>query len=230
VGVDEPAEALVDRGWRELARIDAMLARGEIDEEGWHRAVAQVVVPAYLAGASPRAQSGSSADEAGWEQARRPLLQAVDRGGTFLDIGCANGHLMECLQRWAGVDGLALEVYGLEISPELADLARRRLPQWRARIWTGNAYDFEPPTSFDFVRTGLDYVPPSRRQEFVRRLLTGYLNPRGRLIIGMHTELRGETPIEQVVCESGNAIAGRLEIAHQDPRAVRRAFWIDRES
>jgi SAM-dependent methyltransferase len=137
---------------------------------------------------------------------------------------------MECLRRWAAIQGIALKVYGLEISPELADLARRRLPQWHAQIWTGNAYDFEPPTSFDFVRTGLDYVPPSRRQEFVRRLLTSYLNPGGRLIIGMHTELRSETPVEQAVSEWGNAIAGRIEIAHQDPRAARRAFWIDRES
>jgi SAM-dependent methyltransferase len=230
VGIDEPAEALVDRGWRELARIDVMLARGEIDEEGWHRAVAKVVVPAYLAGANPRAQSGFSSDEAAWEQARRPLLQALDRGGTFLDIGCANGYLMECVQLWAAIEGIALEVYGLEISPELAELARRRLPQWRARIWTGNAYDFKPPTTFDFVRTGLDYVPPSRRQEFVRRLLTSYLNPGGRLIIGMYTELRTETPIEQEVSEWGNAIAGRFEMAHPDQRAVRRAFWIDRES
>jgi SAM-dependent methyltransferase len=176
VGVDEPVEALVDRGWRDWTRIDAMLARGEIDEEGWHREVAKVVVPAYLAANNPRAQSGSSSEESAWAEARSPLLQAVGRSGTFLDIGCANGHLIECLQRWAEMDGIALEVYGLEISPELADLACRRLPQSRARIWTGNAYDFEPPMRFDFVRTGLEYVPPSRRREFVRRLLARYLN------------------------------------------------------
>jgi SAM-dependent methyltransferase len=213
-----------------LARIDAMLADGEIDEEGWHRAIAEVVVPAYLAGANPRAQSGSSRDESGWEQARRPLLQAVDRPGSMLDIGCANGYLMECLHRWAAEDGIALEVYGLEISPELADLARGRLPRWRTRIWTGNAYDFPPPMRFDFVRTGLEYVPPTRRREFVRRLLARYLNPRGRLIIGMQTELRTEKSIEDAVSQWGNVIAGRLETEHPDPRAVRRAFWIDQDA
>jgi len=229
VGVDEPVEALVDRGWRDLARIDAMLTRGEIDEESWHREVEKVVVPAYLAAKNPRGQSGSSSNAAQWEEARRPLLQAVDRSGTFLDIGCANGHLIECLERWARVDGVVLEVYGLEISPELGDLARRRLPQWRGRIWTGNAYDFEPPMRFDFVRTGLEYVPPSSRQEFVRRLRTRYLNPGGRLIIGMQTELRSESSIEGTVSEWGNVIAGRVERSHSDLRAVRRAFWIDRQ-
>jgi SAM-dependent methyltransferase len=229
VGVDEPAEALVDRGWREWARIDAMLASGEIDEEGWHREVAKVVVPAYLAGENPRAQSGASGDEARWEQARRPLLQAVNRSGTFLDIGCANGYLIECIHRWAGTDGIALDVYGLEISPELADLARRRLPSWRTRIWTGNANDFEPPRRFDFVRTGLEYVPPSSRPEFVERLLTRYLDPGGRLIIGMQTELRTKKSVEETVSGWGNRITGRVELPHPDPRAVRRAFWIDRQ-
>jgi SAM-dependent methyltransferase len=229
VGVDEPAEALVDRGWRELARIDATLARGEIDEEGWHREVAKVVVPAYLAANNPRAQSGSSSDETGWEEARRPLLQAIDRSGTFLDVGCANGYLIECLEHWVQADGLVLEVYGIEISPELAALALRRLPELRARIWTGNAYDFEPPMRFDFVRTGLDYVPRTRRREFVDRLLVRYLNPHGRLIIGMHTELKTEPSIELAVAEWGYVIAGNVELPHPDPRAVRRAFWIDRQ-
>jgi SAM-dependent methyltransferase len=230
VGIDEPAEALVDRGWRELAGIDAMLASGEIDEEGWYRAVSKLVVPSYLAARSPQAQSGFSRDQAGWEQARRPLLQAVEGNGTFLDIGCANGYLMECLQRWAGQDGIALEVYGLEISRELAELARRRLPQWRDRIWTGNAYDFQPQMPFDFVRTGLDYVPSSRRPEYVRRLLTKYLRPGGRLIIGMQTELRSEESVESALAGWGHAIAGRVVVPHPDPRAMRRAFWIDRES
>jgi hypothetical protein len=44
----------------------------------------------------------------------------------------------------------------------------------------------------------------------------------------MQTELRTESSIEEVVSEWGNVIAGRVELAHSDPRAMRRAFWIDR--
>jgi SAM-dependent methyltransferase len=230
VGIDEPVEALVDRGWRELARIDAMLASEEIDEDGWHRDVAKLIVPVYLSGTNPRSQSGSTADELQWEQTRRMLLDAVDRSGTFLDVGCANGYLMECLHRWAATDGIALEPYGVEISPELADLARRRLPQWRSRIWTGNAYDFQPAIRFDFVRTGLEYVPLPRRREFVQRLLTRYLAPKGRLIIGVQTEVRSDRSVEETVSGWGNLIAGHVERPHLDPRALRRAFWIDRPS
>jgi hypothetical protein len=39
-----------NRAWREVAAIDAAYARGEIDDEHWHRAMADLIVPAYLAG------------------------------------------------------------------------------------------------------------------------------------------------------------------------------------
>lgn len=131
--MDEDLEALKERGWRQVAAIDAALERGEIDEEGWHRAMADLIVPAYLAGQSPRAQSGHSGDEERWEGARRLILDAVDADGSFLDVGCASGHLMECVHRWAAEDGIRLEPWGLEISVELAALARDRLPRWAER-------------------------------------------------------------------------------------------------
>jgi hypothetical protein len=118
----------IERGWRELAAIDEALERGEIDEAGWHLAVAAIVVPAYLSAETPWEQSGKSGDLAGWERGRRPIMDAVDRDGTFLDVGCANGFLMESVRAWAAEDGHDVEPYGLEIAPELAALARRRLP------------------------------------------------------------------------------------------------------
>src|SRR5918999_5029985 len=41
----------IERGWRELAAVDEALERGEIDEAGWDRAVAEIVVPGYPAAA-----------------------------------------------------------------------------------------------------------------------------------------------------------------------------------
>ena len=126
--------------------------------------MAGLVVPAYLAGDNPRAQSGHSGDAQRWEGARRLLLDAVDPSGTFLDIGCANGHLFECVDAWATEDGIDLEPWGLEISAELAELARRRLPHWRDRIAVGNALDWRPAKQFTYVRTNLDYAPDGRRE------------------------------------------------------------------
>lgn len=227
-GVDENVESLKERGWRQVAAIDAALEGGEIDEAGWYRAVGDLIVPAYLAGDSPRAQSGHSGDAARWEAARRPILDAVARDGTFLDIGCANGHLMECVHVWARQDGIALEPWGLDISPELAALARARLPHWAERIDVGNVMEWMPPHRFDYVRTGLDYVPEARRPDLVRHLLEDVAAPSGRVIIGVFTEETEERKLQRAVESWGFTVIGATERPHpESTRVVRRAFWLD---
>jgi len=213
-------ESLKEGGWREVAAIDAALDRGKIDEAGWHRAMAALVVPAYLSSEDPRRQSGHSGDEKRWEQARRHIVDAIDRDGTFLDVGCANGYLLESVVRWSP---FRVEPYGLEISPELAQLAQQRLPQWADRIFVGNALTWDSPARFDFVRTGLDYVPPPRRAELVAHLL-GFCDC---LIIGSFNEEIEARALEAAVESSGFRIAGRAERPHRDARVVRRVFWID---
>jgi SAM-dependent methyltransferase len=124
----------------------------------------------YLAGTNPRQQSGFGRDERDSELFRRPVIAPVRRDGTFLDIGCANGLLMESAVRWAQEEGYRLEPYGLDISARLADLARQRLPIWRDRIFVGNALVWNPPKRFDYVRTEVVYVPPARRRQYIERV------------------------------------------------------------
>ena len=216
--MDERLEAAKEGAWREVAEIDAAYAAGELDDEGWHAAMAALVVPAYLGAETPAGGSGSSRDAAGWEYARSLIAEAVEPGQSFLDVGCANGHLLESMAAWAGA-----EPYGLEISPELAALARRRLPQWADRIWVGNAAEWVPPRRFDVVRTGLDYVPTPHRRELVEHLL-GFCD---RLVIGVHNEERYEPRLEETVSAWGFTIAGRAERPHPHPRLAYKAFWID---
>jgi hypothetical protein len=216
--VDEKLAAAKEGAWREVAAIDAAYAAGELTRDEWHAAMAELVVPAYLAAETPPGGSGSSRDEAGWEYARSLIADAVSPGQTFLDVGCANGHLMESMAAWGGV-----EPYGLEISPELAELARRRLPQWADRIWVGNAAEWQPPRRFDVVRTGLDYVPPDRRRALVEHLL-GFCD---RLVIGVHNEERDRSGHEDAVASWGFEIAGRSGRPHPHPRLAYKAFWID---
>lgn len=182
--------------------------------------------------ARTRAQSGSSGDDAGWAYKRGLIVDAVDRSGTFLDVGCASGYLMETLHKWCQDRGHPIEPFGLDIAPELADLARRRLPHWREQIFVANALDWAPPRRFDFVRTGLEYVPPRRRRDLVERLLKDVVAPGGRLIIGAYSEERDETRAEpseeERVAGWGFPIAGRSERPHpHDGRLVYRVFWVD---
>jgi SAM-dependent methyltransferase len=229
---ERPIEEAKNRAHGLLARYEAALEAGEIDEEGWYREVAAVITPAYLAADNPRSQSGQSGDEPHWERARGLIADAIDRSGTFLDIGCASGYLMECLERWSQQRGWPVEPYGLDIAPELADLARRRVPRWADRIFVGNAIDWQPPRRFDFVRTGLEYVPLRRQRDLVERLLRDVVAPGGRLIIGTYSEESDETRTapsqEAMIAGWGFPIAGRSERPHyRDSRLVYRVVWID---
>ena len=178
-------------------------------------------MPAYLAARTPWEQSGKSGTAEDWEYARSHVAHAVDRDGAFLDVGCASGYLMECLPRWTT---FAVEPYGLDIAPELAALARRRLPHWADRIWAGNALTWEPPRRFRYVRTGLEYVPPRRRRELVERLLARC----ERLVIGVFNEHESERTTEELVRSWGLRIAGRSERAHRrKPGMEYRVLWLD---
>jgi SAM-dependent methyltransferase len=231
---ETPIELAKNHAWPLLERLNGALEAGEIDEAAWYRDIAAVVVPAYLAGANPAAQSGSSSEDAAqWAYRRDLIAEAVDRDGAFLDVGCASGYLMETLVEWCRQRGHAIDPYGLDISPELAALARRRLPHWAARVFVGNALDWQPPWPFDFVRTGLEYVPPRRQRDLVEHLLRHVVAPGGRLIVGVYSEERDATRSapgeEERVASWGLTIAGRTERPHpRDARLVYRVFWIDR--
>lgn len=230
-----PIELAKNRAWPQLEHWNRALDAGEIDDARWYREVSAFIVPAYLAGDNPRAQSGSDGTVEDWTYKRGLLADAVDRDGTFLDVGCASGYLMETLAVWCHERGHAVEPYGLDISPELAGLARRRLPQWAGRIFTGNAIDWTPPRPpgrFDVVRTGLEYVPPPRQRDLVERLLRDVVAPGGRLIVGVYSEERDATragpPEEERLAAWGYRVTGSTERPHRhDVRLVYRVFWID---
>jgi SAM-dependent methyltransferase len=229
---ETPIELAKNRAWPLLQRLERELASGELNETGWYREVAAVITPAYLAGDNPRAQSGSDGSVEAWAYKRGLLADAIDRDGAFLDAGCASGYLMETLVEWGRARRRTIEPYGLDIAPELAELARRRLPHWAGRIFTGNAIEWAPPRRFDFVRTGLEYVPAGRQRDLVARLLGEVVAPGGRLIIGVFSEERDDTregpSEEERVGRWGFKVTGRTSRPHLvDPRIVYRVFWID---
>jgi SAM-dependent methyltransferase len=210
-----------------LAECEAKLEAGQIDEAEWYRRIAAVITPAYLAAETPWAQSGKSGNAANWERARSLIAEAM-RPGAFLDVGCASGYLMECMVGWCAAAGMACEPYGLDIAPELAELARRRLPRWRDRIFVGNGLDWQPPRRFEVVRAGLEYVPVRRRRDLVAHLLAEVVAEGGRLIIGVFNEEREERATERALGAWGFAVAGAHERLHTDPRLAYRIVWIDR--
>ncbi len=227
-GVDPEVEALKERGWRATAAIDAALAAGRLDESGWHAAMAALVAPAYLAAADPYAQAGHSGDAESWQASRGIVAHALRRSGTFLDVGCAGGILMESVARWGAARGLVIEPYGLDIVPELAVLARRRLPRWAHRISVGNVRDWRPAQRFDHVLIRPEYAPRGRRAEMAHHVLKHVVAPGGRLIVFVGTEEADRRAAEQEIAVAGVAVGGRVERVHPQHAGLRRRlFWID---
>jgi hypothetical protein len=77
------------------------------------------------------------------------------------------------------------------------------------------------------VRTGLDYVPPTRRRELLHHLLEHVVAPGGRLIVGVFNETKDGRRTEERVSSWGFAIGGHLDAEHRDPRVAYRVFWLD---
>jgi 2-polyprenyl-3-methyl-5-hydroxy-6-metoxy-1,4-benzoquinol methylase len=174
---DAPAAAVV------LAAAASYQAQ---DEKSYYADSMRTLEPAYLRARTAQAGSGHGGDERSWRQARFHITEAVSADGTFLDVGCANGLLMESVAIWCAEKGVTVEPYGLDLAPGLVNLARRRLPQWAGRIWPGNAIDWLPPDGlrFDYVHILLDCVPARRRADLIRHHLMHTVQPAtGRLLV-----------------------------------------------
>jgi hypothetical protein len=211
LSAEELAARLADAGEELLARfiLDAAESFRTQSEESYYADNVRLLEPAYLAGTTAEAGSGSGATPEQWRARRGPIVDGVEKDGTFLDLGCANGHLMDCVRRWAGERGLSVEPYGVDIGRRLVELAQQRLPQWADRIWVGNALTWLPPDGrrFTYVHLLLDFVLPHRRADLLRHALDNLVEPGGRLLVSHYVHERQPTAVD-IVTGLGFRISG----------------------
>jgi SAM-dependent methyltransferase len=207
---------------------EAVADHGRLTDEAYYRDNRRTLERAYLRAESPRAQSGFGGDAAAWRARRRQVADAVVRDGTFLDVGCANGHLAESVVGWCAERGVTVEPYGVDIAPGLVALARRRLPRWADRFWVGNAVDWTHPAGmrFDAVHVLLDAVPVLRRADLLRHHLDATVAPGGRLLVSDYA-VRWEPRTDAVVAGLGFPVGGWLP--SPDPtRPSPGLAWVER--
>jgi SAM-dependent methyltransferase len=181
----------------------------------------------YLAADDPIVGSGFHGGAERWASERRPILDAVERDGDLLDVGCANGLLLECLVRWAAEVGITLVPHGVDMGPGLVEAARRRLPGFAANIHLGNSWEWEPPRRYDFVYALWDCVPKDYLAEYATRMLDLFVAPGGRLIVGAYgSRSRGTPPFDVAAFleDIGLTLAGSTVAG--DPTTVAFA-WVD---
>ena len=197
----------------------------EAARERWFREQREAFARHYLAEpGNPYRESGRSSGAARWEETRRCIADSVDRDGDFMDVGCANGLLLETLATWCRERGHAIVPHGIDFVPELIELARRRHPAHAASFEVANAFHWQPRRRYDFVRLGLEIVPADDRTELVRRVFARALAPRGRLIV-CHYPDRGETLLDVAAFleREGQRVVGRSSAPNVD------LAWIERE-
>ena len=185
---------------------------------------------AYLQHDDPIRQSGFGGGAVRWRAEREPLLDAIDADGELLDVGCANGFLLECLVEWGAERGVRLTPYGLDVGARLIEIARQRQRQLADHFYVGNGWDWEPPRRFRYVYALYDCVPVERLAAYVRRLLIDVVADEGRLIIGAYgSNSRGIPPFEIAgfLQSQGFTIAGTSQGG--EPPLTSFA-WIDRPS
>jgi serine protease inhibitor/2-polyprenyl-3-methyl-5-hydroxy-6-metoxy-1,4-benzoquinol methylase len=192
----EVASALTDPRER-AAVLDADRSRrAETDETYFADSVRQTELTYLRGGSRPEIGSGFGAGPEQWRIQRRMVVAGLHKDGTFLDVGCANGLLMESVVDWAAQDGRHVEPYGVDLAPGLVAEARRRLPAWADRIEAGNALDWVPSGGrrFDFVHVLADVVPPARFPDVVRHALARLVAPGGRLLVSVYQPEGGTAP------------------------------------
>lgn len=183
---------------------------------------------AYLREVDPIVQSGFHGGPERWRAERGAILAAITMDGDLLDIGCANGYLLECLTRWAAEREITLTPHGLDQGAGLIALARERLPEHAANLHIGNAWNWQPPRLYRYVYTLLDVVPPEFEAAYLRRVLDEFVAPGGRLIAGDYGSRSRSIPprdVAGVFRGAGLAVAGQ---AFGGDPVVTAFAWADR--
>lgn len=184
---------------------------------------------AYLRADDPIRQSGFGGGAERWRAEREPILDAIETDGDILDIGCANGYLLECLAGWGRERGLHLTPYGLDHGESLIELARRRLPAYADNFYVANAWDWQPPRRFRYAYMLYDCVPLDYLAEWIRGALERIVAPGGRLILGAYgSRSRGTPPFDIAgSIESAGLRVGGTATGGEPPITV--FAWIDNE-
>jgi hypothetical protein len=222
------------------AYIDAALANNEINKDDWYELNKIYFTKLYLSSDNPRGQSGHGGGEQHYMFAHLPILDAVYKNGTFCDVGCANGHLMEMLYKWGTGIGFDLQMFGVDISEGLLELAKTRLPEWRDRFFLGNALYWKPEHKFDYIHTGgLEGVPKDDQIMFFEHLMENYLADGGRMILGPYwyendifqeNQHDSRSYSEKIILDAGITPTGYIIKTHYNrTNWFRKALWFDKK-
>ncbi len=197
------------------------------DRDAWFDQLHAEITEYYLAEPdNPYRQSGRSQGHTRWVVTRQCIAKAVNAQGDYLDIGCANGLLLESLLAWCAERGFHITPHGIDFVPDLIELAKLRLPRWAENFEVANAWDWTPKRQYRFVQVLTDAVPKLDRPALVQRTLDLAVAPGGRLIVPQYGLGDSATPevAERVLHDMG------FEVAGSEACVSASVAWVDKPS
>jgi len=164
-----------------------------------------------------------------WEARRKFISQAINKSGTILDIGCANGFLLKCLQKWSVYK---LIPYGIDYNKKCIEQAKDLFPLYSdnfmfARI--PNLKEFFKqgfPIKFDFIYWNIWDPWNFEDQKEIESLNLSFkmVSDGGRLILGFYqSEKNKEKKIERIK-ELGFKFSGMIKNYSGDEVII----WVDK--
>ncbi len=176
-----------------------------------HLASIHELESAYLSHEDPILQSGFGGGVERWRDERSPLLDAVQGDGEFLDLGCANGFLLESVVDWARERGIKLDPFGVDLNALLIQEAIRRFPDAAHHFWVANAWGWLAPRRFRWIYAIWDLVPTEFIPTLARHLLLNAVRHDGAVIFGAYGSKSANMPpmdIATVLRADGLPVSG----------------------
>ncbi len=154
----------------------------------------QAMEATYVSQDTPLRQCGFAGNEARWQEQRGPIMQSIEGDGDLLNLGCANGYLLESLVRWAEQKEVFITPHGLDAGTKLIAFARARHNVVRTNFHVGNAWDWTPPRKYRYVYTSTELVQPEYLPQYLARVKDVMVDVGGRLIVGTYGSRRRNVP------------------------------------
>lgn len=169
-----------------------------------------------------------------WEDVRKFIAKAVNQDGNILDIGCANGFLLVCLQEWSEYK---LTPYGIDTDAILIHEAKKLFPEYENNFIAlplEEIFELEKyglPKKYNLIYWNVwDNWQFSRQEEIEDlKLLFDSLDGKGRLILGFY-DAQKENNLKRIENLKANGFTPNSILENPVPGKPEIICWFDKIS
>lgn len=164
-----------------------------------------------------------------WEEERAFIAQAINQDGSILDIGCANGFLLRCLEEW---QHHKLVPYGVDRDELRIGQARKLFPQFAGNFDLLSIEDLVDisshglPSKYDLVYwavwDNIKFTDP--REVGVLDSVMKLVKSGGRLVLGFY-DPKKEINVERITRLKG--LGYKPDGVLENPSGVQAVCWFD---